>query len=64
MDEIEQNEWLKRVLQEVKDSESGDTITIERRSLFDEMDAAKFNKTRMWSRLKPIANDLRVVMKY
>jgi hypothetical protein len=33
MDEIEQNEWLKRVLQEVKDSESGDTITIERRSL-------------------------------
>jgi hypothetical protein len=41
MDEIEQNEWLKRVLQEVKDSESGDTITIERRSLFDEMDAAR-----------------------
>src|SRR5580700_2965764 len=67
MDEIEQNEWLKRVLQEVKDSKSGDTITIERRSLFDEMErnyAAKFNKTRMWSRLKPIANDLRVVMKY
>jgi prophage antirepressor-like protein len=67
MDEIEQNEWLKRVLREVKDSKSGDTITIERRSLFDEMErnyAAKFNKTRMWSRLKPIANDLRVVMKY
>jgi prophage antirepressor-like protein len=41
MDEIEQNEWLKRVLREVKDSKSGDTITIERRSLFDEMDAAR-----------------------
>ena len=35
MDEIEQNEWLKRVLREVKDSKSGDTITIERRSLRD-----------------------------
>jgi hypothetical protein len=43
MDDVEQNEWLKRVL------ESGDTITIERRSLFDEMErnyAAKFNKTK------------------
>jgi prophage antirepressor-like protein len=67
MDEIEQNEWLKRVLQEVKDSKSGDTITIERRSLFDEMErnyAAKFNKTKMWTRLKPIAIDMSVVVKY
>jgi|HubBroStandDraft_6_1064221.scaffolds.fasta_scaffold330702_2 hypothetical protein len=66
MDEIEQNEWLKRVLREVKDSESGDTITIERRSLFDEMErnyAAKFNKTRMWTRLKPIAIDMSVRVK-
>jgi hypothetical protein len=38
MDNYEQNEWLKRVLQEVKDSKSGDTITIEHRSLFDEME--------------------------
>jgi prophage antirepressor-like protein len=67
MDDDEQNEWLKRVLQEIKDSKSGDTITIERRSLFDEMErnyAAKFNKTKMWSRLKPIANDLSVRVKY
>jgi prophage antirepressor-like protein len=67
MDDIEQNEWLKRVLQEIKDSKSGDMITIERRSLFDEMErnyAAKFNKTKMWSRLKPIANDLSVRVKY
>jgi prophage antirepressor-like protein len=67
MDEIEQNEWLKRVLQEIKDTKSGDSMIIERKSLFDEMEknyAAKFNKSKMWPRIKPIANDLCVVMKY
>lgn len=67
MTEDEQTEWLKTVFQEIKDSKSGDTVTIERRSLFDEMErtyAAKFNKTKMWLRLKPIATDTSVAIKY
>lgn len=67
MTDSEQTEWLQKVLKEIKTFMDGDELVIERRVLFDRFERdyeAKFNKVKMWKRVKNVAPELHIHIKY
>ena len=67
MSDTDQTEWLQKVLKEIKTFMDGDELVIERRILFDRFEReyeAKFNKVKMWKRVKSVAPELQIVLKY
>ena len=67
MTDTDQTEWLQKVLKEIKTFMDGDELVIERRILFDRFEReyeAKFNKVKMWKRVKSVAPELQIVIKY